>query len=144
MTENNDSKTLTRIDSHVRDFAESPDDTTLLCVLRLLAVVYELKADEMHRAIEREEEKKQMTDEQINVAIAKACGWAHAGVKPYAFPNYCNDLNAMHEAEETLPDGELWTMKYNLPSQRGLEFRSTARERAEAFLRTLGKWEEAE
>jgi hypothetical protein len=57
MTENNDSKTLTRIDSHVRDFAQSPDDTTLLCVLRLLAVCYELKADELHRAIEREEEK---------------------------------------------------------------------------------------
>jgi len=57
MTENNDSQMLTRIDAYVRDFAQSPDDTTLLCVLRLLAVCYELKADEMHRAIEREEEK---------------------------------------------------------------------------------------
>jgi len=57
MNENNDNKTLSRIDAYVRDFAQSHDDTTLLCVLRLLAVCYELKADEMHRAIEREEEK---------------------------------------------------------------------------------------
>jgi len=108
-----------------------------------------------------------MTNEQINVAIAEACGWAditritsngwlhkklvgtHKGM-PVTFdvhtpiPDYCNDLNAMHQAEETLPDGELWTMKYNLPSQGGLEFRSTARQRAEAFLRTLGKWEEVQ
>ena len=100
-----------------------------------------------------------MTNEQINAAIAEACGWKAvcvdgdsgyykgfdngAELRP-DLPDYCNDLNAMHEVEETLPDGELWTMKYNLPSQGGLEFRSTARQRAEAFLRTLGKWEEAE
>jgi len=89
-----------------------------------------------------------MTDEKINAAIAKACGWKGCSrcsdpECAYNFmPNYCNDLNAMHQAEETLPDGDLWTMKYNLPLQGGLEFRSTARQRAEAFLRTLGKWEE--
>jgi hypothetical protein len=57
--DNNDNKTLTlsRIDAYVRDFAEYPDDTTLLCVLRLLAFVYELKAYQTHRAIEREEKK---------------------------------------------------------------------------------------
>jgi hypothetical protein len=48
---------LGRIASYVEDFAESDDDTTLVCVLRLLAVVYELKADQIYRAIEREEEK---------------------------------------------------------------------------------------
>ena len=57
MNENNDSLMLSRIDSHVRDFAQSHDDTTLLCVLRLLALCYELKGDEIYRAIEREEQK---------------------------------------------------------------------------------------
>lgn len=57
MNEENHSQMLGRIASYVEDFAESDDDTTLVCVLRLLAVVYELKADEMHRAIEREEGK---------------------------------------------------------------------------------------
>ena len=57
MTDENHSQMLGRISAYVEDFAETPDDTTLLCVLRLLAVVYELKADETHRAIEREEEK---------------------------------------------------------------------------------------
>jgi hypothetical protein len=99
-----------------------------------------------------------MTDEQINAAIATACGWTDIFEHPEfglmgvnsqthgcrtGIEDYCNDLNAMHQAEETLPDGDLWTMKYNLPSQGGLEFRSTARQRAEAFLRTLGLWEEA-
>jgi len=90
-----------------------------------------------------------MTDEQINAAIAEACGWKGCTecnepiCEDNFIPNYCKNLNAMHQAEETLSDGELWTMKYNLPSQGGLEFRSTARQRAEAFLRTLGLWEEA-
>jgi hypothetical protein len=98
-----------------------------------------------------------MNNEQINAAIAKACGWSEIIEHPEfglmgvnskthgcrtGIEDYCNDLNAMHQAEETLSDGELWTMKYNLPSQGGLEFRSTASQRAEAFLRTLGKWEE--
>jgi hypothetical protein len=89
-----------------------------------------------------------MNNEQINAAIATACGWKGCPecndpiCEDNFIPNYCADLNAMHKAEETLPDGELWTMKYNLPSQGGLEFRSTARQRAEAFLRTLGLWKE--
>jgi hypothetical protein len=57
MTDENHSQMLGRIAAYVENFAQSPDDTTLLCVLRLLAVVYELRADEIHRAIEREEEK---------------------------------------------------------------------------------------
>jgi hypothetical protein len=61
-----------------------------------------------------------MTDEQINAAIAEACGWTEIGEcenggfrlrglpsdrfeahrKP--IPNYCTDLNAMHKAEKVL------------------------------------------
>ena len=146
-----------------------------------------------------------MTDEQINAAIAEACGWKphrrswklskgknghvldyfetkeaaeeylqicrrntadwlnefdvfEVAVKP---PNYCTDLNAMNEAEETLTE-EQWDVMFgylvsirwrnaNDYERRGLGLqkrlspsRATARQRAEAFLRTLGKWEEGE
>jgi hypothetical protein len=96
-----------------------------------------------------------MTDEQININVAEACGrvrrpdgyWFPLGstVGSAGIPSYCNDLNAMHEAEMTLP---------TLPDNRRSEFRwrlglisvqaihATARQRAEAFLKTLGKWEE--
>jgi len=120
-----------------------------------------------------------MTNEQINVAIAEACGWAditriasngwlhkklvgtHKGMKVTfdvhtPIPDYCNDLNSMHEAET-----QLWAKSYGarydfvhelgkilLPT---IGYRAeavdlldaTARQRAEAFLRTLDKWEEA-
>jgi hypothetical protein len=98
-----------------------------------------------------------MSDEQINIAIAGACGWAHPSVKPYAFPNYSNDLNAMHEAEETLDlqkagvfAEQLRVTVYRttrLPHVDSGSFahvHATASQRAEAFLRTIGKWEGAE
>jgi hypothetical protein len=116
-----------------------------------------------------------MTDDQINIAIAEnVLGWRQSVAghpqsgnlvviwtdnesnfshfrKPAKF---CNDLNAMHEAEMTLPLGRKRKQWDNSRS----EFRSylrlisgyfgsihaTARQRAEAFLRTLGKWEESE
>ena len=108
-----------------------------------------------------------MTDNEINIAIAEACGytfdgdkWQRGGVRimwqhynrelGYSDPpDYCNDLNAMHEAEKTLGDRLFVyrnilalividdpTNRYNEPAF------ATARQRAEAFLRTLGKWEE--
>jgi hypothetical protein len=108
-----------------------------------------------------------MTDEQINAAIAEACGWEDIteSVAPEEFrrratgmlrdkhglrtplkqiPNYCADLNAMHEAEEFL-SGNLWIGYVNdLANIEGNLFgiRATARQRAEAFLRTLGKWDD--
>ena len=57
-----------------------------------------------------------MTDQEINAKIAEACGWEdvaplkenlnvwigkHGGYYQN-LEEYCNDLNAMHEAEETL------------------------------------------
>jgi hypothetical protein len=125
-----------------------------------------------------------MTDEQINAAIAESLGWKNCKVLPKpqkywdasdvtemvrigsppvagscTFPDYCNNLNAMHEAEETLTEeqwdfmfGHLVSMRWRNASEderRGLgsqkqlsPARATARQRAEAFLRTLGKWEE--
>jgi hypothetical protein len=122
-----------------------------------------------------------MTDRQINLAIAKACGWtdirdsgvwhnfAPWGLPPQVkspketssdcisvpnfVPNYCNDLNAMHEAEKVLMLNDNWRMgEYEARLFNSVEemnnvnlcFHATARQRAEAFLRTLGKWEEVQ
>jgi hypothetical protein len=101
-----------------------------------------------------------MTDEQINAAIAEACGWTdvtashRSGKAPSAdyvgsefLPDYCNDLNAMHEAEKVLRDKELlFEYGMHISNSHHYEYllRATARQRAEAFLRTLGKWEGGE
>lgn len=100
-----------------------------------------------------------MTNEQINIAIAEACGWklhpqdrwivippnSQHSVQPLStIPNYCNDLNAMHEAEKSLAHdirnhyidllGETYSDSWEFAT-------ATARQRAEAFLKTIGKWE---
>lgn len=107
-----------------------------------------------------------MTDEQINQRIAEACGWkprrqtnltrtGHFKVSYENPPDYCTDLNAMHEAEKVLITGfedepessESWSdYQTNLiiTCDAYLSYHATARQRAEAFLRTLGKWEEVQ
>ena len=112
-----------------------------------------------------------MTDEQINAAIAEACGWTEIHVKDFsemgvpcfmtmglppkfihienaqALPSYCNDLNAMHEAEkvlDTVQQGYYWDYLKDLTDEGFDQLHATARQRAEAFLRTLGKWEEVQ
>lgn len=114
-----------------------------------------------------------MTDEQINNAIAEACGfkllrsytckasrkvfqmWDYPktwnGPKSYPWtPKFCNDLNAMHEAEKTIFPYYATVYVNKLAKITKAEysddidfFCATARQRAEAFLRTLGKWLEA-
>jgi len=96
-----------------------------------------------------------MTNEQINAAIAEACGrkrrpdgdWypdnGSAGTQ--AIPNYCTDLNAMHEAEKGLEDPDCYEeWLADVCGGTSYLFHATARQRAEAFLRTLGKWEEGQ
>ena len=107
-----------------------------------------------------------MTDDQINAAIAEACGWKEitnctCGGKKRGYPpgghasshtpDYCTDLNAMHEAEKTLGQEVEW-VKYSVQLAKVTNagwsddrnyICAPARQRAEAFLRTLGKWEEA-
>jgi hypothetical protein len=90
-----------------------------------------------------------MTDEQINLAITEAIGadphWKCA-------KDYCTDLNAMHEAEKVLAPknwdrfSEKWWNYYHhlLDGDVQKTIHATARQRAEAFLRTLGKWEEVQ
>jgi hypothetical protein len=79
-----------------------------------------------------------MTDQQINWAITEAIGadphWKCA-------KDYCNDLNAMHEAEHTLTSAQLLDYIAFLFDATYEATVATARQRAEAFLRTLGKWE---
>jgi hypothetical protein len=114
-----------------------------------------------------------MTDQEINAKIAEACGWEdvaplkenlnvwigkHGGYYQN-LEEYCADLNAMNEAEETLTE-EQWDFMFGylvsirwrnasederrgLGSQKRLSpARATARQRAEAFLKTVGKWKE--
>jgi hypothetical protein len=88
---------------------------------------------------------------------------APKGTSPFlgrhALPNYLNDLNAMHEAEKVLTNddadsGSQWSYVQQLidiTKAESMEMHrevfivstATAAQRAEAFLRTLGKWEDA-
>jgi len=120
-----------------------------------------------------------MTNEQINIAIAEACGWRIAKkvspkikedatdywIRPNGYewqeeslPDYCNDLNAMHEAvREVFTDSNMqldysrtliFVIKKSSPICKRFfsDFdlaTATARLHAETFLRILGKWEDA-
>jgi hypothetical protein len=105
-----------------------------------------------------------MSPEAQRIAIAEACGWRvkHTENGPawtdtlagrvelcgISVPDYPNDLNAMHEAEKVLGDCEIkwrqfqdWLYVVCEPHRHALH--ATAAQRAEAFLRTIGKWEES-
>ncbi len=63
-------------------------------------------------------------------------------------PDYCNDLNAMHEAEKSIGlledsfQGRKNQRKWAIACPAKDPRFATARQRAEAFLKTIGKWEE--
>lgn len=105
-----------------------------------------------------------MTEEQINVAIAEYCGWkdfhrVNTGIplldgwyaicpkssEDESIPDYCDDLNAMHEAEKTFSaEQQSDYLAYCTDMTGGwyeLLLMLPARQRAEAFLKTIGKWE---
>lgn len=101
-----------------------------------------------------------MTPEQQRIAIAEACGWKwHSKMKgsikvwdnglDYVFydselPDYLNDLNAMHDAENVLTNEQWWLFVKFLTEIRGggtaLCISANAAQRAEAFLKTLNLW----
>ena len=104
-----------------------------------------------------------MTDLQINQLIAEYCGWQilepevhptityHWAIEPDGsksiLPDYCNDLNAMHEAEMTLPNeiyDEYWNQLVFVCMNEGEERMNSAsaKLRAKAFAITIGKWKE--
>ena len=122
-----------------------------------------------------------MTPEQINIAIAEACGYkphipGALGVKRWIaydhesgdlgdgvvylaeLPDYHSSLDAMHEVEKVLDANQRVTFGCHLarlgetyectPGNERLfvnwgATHATAAQRAEAFLRTLGKWDAA-
>lgn len=99
-----------------------------------------------------------MTREEINIAIAEACGWKpHADGRGYyqgefsiwksskPLSDYTADLNAIQAAVLTMPQD--WQDRFTMELTRHcgshkLAVNASARQRAEAFLRTLGKWKE--
>lgn len=93
-----------------------------------------------------------MTNEQINRAIAEACGWSmEDGVwvwtadgidcTYYELWDWANDLNAMHHAEKTIyKHHNLWSAYYYHVGAGAQGLHATARKKAEAFLRVMGKW----
>lgn len=111
-----------------------------------------------------------MTPEAQRIAIAKACGWTQPeqglwkdpqgkewqvmhGWQTYKdgtdiLPDYLTVLNAMHAAEKLLPLDQI--IYYNTELRRLTDkkhktsfyvYHATAAKRAEAYLRTIGKWE---
>jgi hypothetical protein len=105
-----------------------------------------------------------MNNEKINIAIAETCGWknyglgwGHSSLPPQAnvygrkLPDYCNDLNAMWEAEAHLTPDQQVEFAYQLSEivapitgESWMLIHASALSRAKAFLGTVGKWEEAE
>jgi hypothetical protein len=90
-----------------------------------------------------------VTPEAQRIAIAEACGWKteyrDAVSSVTALPDYLNDLNAMHDAEKVLTSEQVTSYVYSLESMNerwSTPAFATAAQRAEAFLRTIGKWEE--
>lgn len=123
-----------------------------------------------------------MTNEQINAAIAEfvgiqfiqePCGlwsamWPNGKligfkiglsldhVKRVATPNFCGDLNEMHEVEKLIireaKENDYWFyvgLEVGMPQFERCKIhyfdavRATAHQRAKAFLKTFGKWKEA-
>lgn len=91
-----------------------------------------------------------MTEEQMRLAIAEACGWKPdkrglGWLNPHGYyapePDYLADLNAMHEAEKSIDAGLLAKYTTELLKVCGgpmsVHF-ATAAQRAEAFLKTKG------
>ena len=115
-----------------------------------------------------------MTDQEINIAIAEACGWTKIHAHPsdgqlwgqhpscpderneyydHRIPDYCNDLNAMREAEKVLTEKQIRSYAFTLAQvldttptvdldDQFLNIHAPAQKRAEAFLLAIGKWKE--
>ena len=105
-----------------------------------------------------------MTPDQQRIAIAKVRGYTHARIiksidgspdigighhptEPHSIPDYPRDLNACHEMEKVLTgdqqhDYECHLLRMDYPDWEIKVTHATAAQRAEAFLRTLGLWEE--
>ena len=99
-----------------------------------------------------------MSPDSQRIAIAEACGivskdkWGSLYKTPRGIlrdcPDYLADLNACNEMEQVLTSGEREEFKNILEvvcagTTQWDRISATAAQRAEAFLRTIGKWEGA-
>ena len=107
-----------------------------------------------------------MNEEKQRIAIAEECGWtvnvdgktviSPSGVGDRTLfaevsmilPDYPNDLNAMHEAVMTLSNRQLddlhtWISDTMTGTDKYM-WLLTPQQYAEAFLRTIGKWDDVE
>lgn len=106
-----------------------------------------------------------MTEEAQRIAIAESVGWTEisdwgaggingkhpTGPWVEVIPDYLNDLNAMHEVEKMLTNRQkekyLDILSDFTEGRRDTSYVwhdtvfATAAQRAEAYLRTIGKWE---
>ena len=102
-----------------------------------------------------------MSEEEINIAIAEYRGWQilepevhraityHWAIEPDGsksiLPDYCNDLNLIHEAEKVLTSEQVTSYVYSLELMNerwATPAFATASQRAKAFVETIGKWKE--
>ena len=84
-----------------------------------------------------------MTNEQINISIEEIIRPALHGNIYRPTRDFCNDLNAIHEAEKML-NSEQWVAYGKELSRLGVfpMVHANAKERTEAFLRTFEKWKD--
>lgn len=114
-----------------------------------------------------------MNPEAQRIAIATSCGWDFDPAEAWRWvsrgqwckrpdsdelwfrshvPDYLHDLNAMHDAEKVLrkvmggndSDAIIANRMTQYAELIDYAIDATAPQRAEAFLRTLGKWEKSE
>lgn len=101
------------------------------------------------------EEAQEVSNEEAR-RWGTRCWPVESFIDQYRAPDYLNDLNAMHEAEKVLDDGVLWKGYLNrlwdvvcpqFEQMSGLNaaiglllVHATAKQRAEAFLKTLNLW----
>jgi hypothetical protein len=91
---------------------------------------------------------RQWTQRSPDKAWATCDPDPNANWELHRLPDYLNDLNAMHEAEKVLTESQRSIFMYQLYGEKVTwndwpRIHSTAAQRAEAFLRTIGKWEES-
>lgn len=100
-----------------------------------------------------------MSPERQRIAIAEACGWTYQPTEEdwkwfdkegegYRYcPDYLSDLNAMHDAWLKLTDQQRFVFRSELSIIAHREGTWTeiamAKFGTEAFLKTIGKWEDA-
>lgn len=101
-----------------------------------------------------------MNDEDIDRIIAERCGWTWIrlgvnclvgyheewGTQPAVVPQYTADLNAIYEAEKHLLPCE-WPQYITCLNSRhelGALVHQTARFKAEAYVRAIMKWKDAQ